>query len=97
MKTDNHKFIVKRADDADWTPGLRTEFEYRDLGIRDVDVDSLSTHKLAAIHQIAHLKRPRGGKRALPSSAFQRRNVRSLPAVARMLPSGLQATVRTSC
>lgn len=29
------KFVHSRASDADWTPGLRRIFEYRDLGIAD--------------------------------------------------------------
>jgi len=44
MKADNHKFNVKRADQADWTPGLRAEFEYRDLGIRAATGDDYGAH-----------------------------------------------------
>ncbi len=44
MKTDNHKFIVKRADQTEWTPGLRTEFEYRDLGIREATGNEYGAH-----------------------------------------------------
>ena len=44
MKTDNHKFIVKRAGQAEWTPGLRPEFEYRDLGIRDATGNEYGAH-----------------------------------------------------
>jgi len=29
------KFVHNRASEAQWTPGLREIFEYRDLGIRD--------------------------------------------------------------
>jgi uncharacterized protein YjlB len=28
-------FVLNRAQDAKWTPGLREIFEYRDLGIKD--------------------------------------------------------------
>jgi len=44
MKADNNKFIVKRADKAEWTPGLRSEFEYRDLGIREATGNDYGAH-----------------------------------------------------
>lgn len=53
---------------------LLVEQDLREFGIRGVDVNSLSTHRLAAIHQIAHLDRPRGGKRALIQSEIGGRN-----------------------
>ena len=31
----NWNFVHNEADKADWTPGLREIFEYRDLGIKD--------------------------------------------------------------
>lgn len=33
--TDNWKFSHNKASEADWTPGLREIFEYRDLGWKD--------------------------------------------------------------
>ena len=44
MKTDNHKFIVKRANEAEWKQGLRSEFEYRDLGIREATGNEYGAH-----------------------------------------------------
>lgn len=44
MKPGKHKFIVKRADDADWKTGLRTDFEYNDLGIREATNGDFSAH-----------------------------------------------------
>ena len=35
MSTDNWKFSHNLASEAEWTPGLREIFEYRDLGIKD--------------------------------------------------------------
>jgi len=31
----NWSFVHNQADDAEWTPGLREIFEYRDLGIKN--------------------------------------------------------------
>jgi mannose-6-phosphate isomerase-like protein (cupin superfamily) len=44
MKPGKHKFIVKHARDADWKTGLRTDFEYNDLGIRDATNGDFSAH-----------------------------------------------------
>lgn len=35
MSTDSWKFMHNEAATADWTPGLREIFEYRDLGIKE--------------------------------------------------------------
>jgi len=35
MANKKHKFIVNRSEEAIWEKGLRSEFEYRDLGIRE--------------------------------------------------------------
>ena len=34
QKRENWNFVHNEADKADWTPGLREIFEYRDLGIK---------------------------------------------------------------
>jgi len=44
MKADNHKFIVKHVEEAQWKPGLRSEFEYRDLGIREATGNQFGAH-----------------------------------------------------
>lgn len=44
MKAENHKFSVKHARDADWKKGLREDFEYSDLGIRDATKGKFSAH-----------------------------------------------------
>ena len=44
MKTDNHKFIVKRADRAEWTPALWPEFEYRDPAVREATGNEYGAH-----------------------------------------------------
>lgn len=44
MKPGNHKFMVKHARNAEWTPGLREDFEYSDLGIRDATNGKFSAH-----------------------------------------------------
>ena len=35
MANKKHKFIVNKSEEAIWEKGLRSEFEYRDLGIRE--------------------------------------------------------------
>ena len=35
MKAKAWEFVHNQASDAEWTPGLREIFEYRDLGIKD--------------------------------------------------------------
>ena len=35
MSEKQWSFVLNRASEASWTPGLRTIFEYRDLGIKD--------------------------------------------------------------
>ena len=44
MKTGKEKFIVKHARDAAWKKGLREDFEYSDLGIRDATQGKFSAH-----------------------------------------------------
>jgi uncharacterized RmlC-like cupin family protein len=44
MSSDNHKFSVKHADSAEWTPGLRSDFEYRDLGIKEATGGAFDAH-----------------------------------------------------
>ena len=44
MTAQNHKFIVKHADEGPWKPGLREDFEYRDLGIRDATNGEFGAH-----------------------------------------------------
>lgn len=44
MSADNHKFIVKRANDATWQKGLRSDFEYCDLGIKDATNGDFGAH-----------------------------------------------------
>ena len=44
MSSDNHKFSVKHADSAEWTPGLRSDFEYRDLGIKEATAGAFDAH-----------------------------------------------------
>ena len=44
MKSDNHKFNVKHAKDAEWKKGLREDFEYSDLGIREATGGQFSAH-----------------------------------------------------
>lgn len=44
MSSSNHKFIVKRAADAEWHTGLRSDFEYCDLGIKDATNGDFGAH-----------------------------------------------------
>ena len=44
MSADNHKFMVKHANSAEWTPGLRSDFEYRDLGIKGATNGEFDAH-----------------------------------------------------
>ena len=44
MKSENHKFKVKHAKDAEWKKGLREDFEYSDLGIREATGGQFSAH-----------------------------------------------------
>lgn len=44
MSAQNHKFIVKHAADGTWKPGLREDFEYRDLGIREATGGDFGAH-----------------------------------------------------
>ena len=44
MSADNHKFIVKRANDVEWHKGLRTDFEYCDLGIAEATDGDFGAH-----------------------------------------------------
>ncbi len=44
MATDNHKFIVKRADEVEWQKGLRPDFEYCDLGIKEATNGEFGAH-----------------------------------------------------
>src|SRR3546814_7624827 len=44
MTAGNHKFIVKHSTDDGWTPGLREDFEYRDLGIREATNGEFGAH-----------------------------------------------------
>lgn len=34
-QTSKKPFVVSRVEGADWVPGLRADFEYRDLGIKE--------------------------------------------------------------
>ena len=44
MTSANHKFSVKHVDSAEWTPGLRSDFEYRDLGIQEATSGAFDAH-----------------------------------------------------
>jgi len=39
-----HKFSVSRSEKAIWKKGLRSEFEYRDLGIREATSNEFGAH-----------------------------------------------------
>ena len=44
----NWKFTHNRANEAEWTPGLRDIFEYRDLGIKDATKGDYVAHVIRA-------------------------------------------------
>jgi mannose-6-phosphate isomerase-like protein (cupin superfamily) len=46
---DPRRFSVSHARDAQWDRGLRTFFEYRDLGIKDATAGRVLAHVIRAI------------------------------------------------
>jgi uncharacterized RmlC-like cupin family protein len=44
MSSSKHKFIVNRGDEAEWHKGLRSDFEYRDLGIKEATGGDFGAH-----------------------------------------------------
>ena len=46
--SDGWKFNHNLADEAEWTPGLREIFEYRDLGIKDATQGDYVAHVIRA-------------------------------------------------
>ncbi len=46
--TKDWKFTHNRTADADWTPGLREIFDYRDLGIKDATNGDYVAHVIRA-------------------------------------------------
>lgn len=46
--TDHHSFTHNRASEAEWTPGLRTIFDYRDLGVKDATGGDYVAHVIRA-------------------------------------------------
>jgi uncharacterized RmlC-like cupin family protein len=44
MSDQKEEFMVNHEDDATWTPGLRSDFEYRDLGIKDATGGKFGAH-----------------------------------------------------
>ena len=44
----NWEFTHNRANEAEWTPGLRDIFEYRDLGIKDATKGDYVAHVIRA-------------------------------------------------
>jgi len=44
MTPKKQKFMVKHSDNAEWTPGLRSDFEYCDLGIKDATDGKFDAH-----------------------------------------------------
>ncbi|MBI35992.1 MAG: hypothetical protein CL568_00230 [Alphaproteobacteria bacterium] len=58
MKSKKHKFNVNRISSAKWEKGLRKEFEYRDLGIKNATENEFTAHviRMAGVE----LKKPTG-------------------------------------
>ena len=46
--SDTWKFVHNEATEAEWTPGLREIFEYRDLGIKDATNGDYVAHIIRA-------------------------------------------------
>ena len=44
----NHEFTHSRATEAEWTPGLREIFDYRDLGVKDATKGDYVAHVIRA-------------------------------------------------
>jgi mannose-6-phosphate isomerase-like protein (cupin superfamily) len=44
MPNTKHKFVVSRSENAIWKTGLRSEFEYRDLSIREATAHEFGAH-----------------------------------------------------
>jgi mannose-6-phosphate isomerase-like protein (cupin superfamily) len=44
MSAKSHKFTVKHAKNAKWKQGLREDFEYRDLGIKEATRGQFGAH-----------------------------------------------------
>ncbi|MDG2312640.1 MAG: cupin domain-containing protein, partial [Alphaproteobacteria bacterium] len=44
MANTKHKFVVSRSENAIWKTGLRSEFEYRDLSIREATSNEFGAH-----------------------------------------------------
>ena len=49
MTRKNWQFAHHRADGAEWTPGLRKIFEYRDLGIKSATDNDFVAHVIRAV------------------------------------------------
>jgi mannose-6-phosphate isomerase-like protein (cupin superfamily) len=67
MEKGKHKFIVKHSDEGGWTPGLRSDFEYRDLGIKDATGGEFGAH----IIRIAEPEADHATGRHAHSTGFQ--------------------------
>ena len=63
MSQQSQKFCTSHAKSSTWTPGLRTFFEYRDLGIGDATHGQFNAHVIRVkkpVEQFPHrLTRPR--------------------------------------
>lgn len=44
MSDQKEEFMVNHIEDANWTPGLRSDFEYRDLGIKTATGGRFGAH-----------------------------------------------------
>ena len=44
MTPKKQKFMVKHSENAEWTPGLRSDFEYCDLGIKEATDGQFDAH-----------------------------------------------------
>lgn len=64
---ENHKLVVKRADQAQWMPGLREDLEYRDVGIREATNGEFGAQVIRVVQ--AGLEHKNG--RHLHATAFQ--------------------------
>ena len=48
MTTKPWKFVHNQASEANWTPGLREIFDYRDLGVKDGSKGDYIAHIIKA-------------------------------------------------
>ena len=58
MSQQSQKFCTSHAKSSTWTPGLRTFFEYRDLGIGDATKGQFNAHVIRVKNRLNNFPTP---------------------------------------